>query len=326
MSLLTAFTVGLLFAGLLLFYTRNCWKNFWRVKPSSGLFLLYQPSSWEFTPGFWGRETWSYLALLRTIIGVCCYSDSVIRLSLLEEVLVQSDKERILEWIRIQETSPCPRSASPHTWGEPCMIFFLRVQFTLCIKTRRGQEQEGQSSLSRLLLSWAERRKKPHSVYAAWMNDFVLKKTNQTNQPCTVSREKDRSVSFLSSPPTTQFQATQFADFSRQSLVLNVTPVMIEKLANGLLQPPEAGHPICMLDLAVNYPYFSWLLLVLFLLYCSKVLLLLKTVLNLRWTSPKETVKGVERVYLQEIEWILCFLVHYRNGSHIMHGRIQHTT
>lgn len=244
MSLLTAFTAGLPFAGLLLFYTRNCWKNFWRVKPSSGLFLVYQPSSWEFTPGFWGRETWSYLALLRTIIGVCCYSDSVIRLSLLEEVLVQSDKERILEWIRIQETRPCPRSASPHTWGEPCMIFFLRVQFTLCIKTRRGQEQEGQSSLFRLLLSWAARRKKPHSVYAAWMNDFVLKKTNQTNQPCTVSREKDRSVSFLSSLPATQFQATQFADFSRQSLVLNVTPVMIEKLANGLLQPPEAGHPM----------------------------------------------------------------------------------
>lgn len=131
MSMLTAFTVGLPFAGLLLFYTRNCWKNFWRVKPSSDLFMVYQPSSWEFTTGFWGRETWSYLALLRVILGVCCYSDSVIRLSLLEVILVQSDKERILEWIRIQETTLCPRSASPCTQGVPWKIFFPRVQFTL---------------------------------------------------------------------------------------------------------------------------------------------------------------------------------------------------
>lgn len=26
--------------------------------------------------------------------------------------------------------------------------------------------------------------------------------------------------------------------------MLNVIPFMIEKLANGLLQPPEAGHPM----------------------------------------------------------------------------------
>lgn len=151
----------------------------WSVPSLSALILGI------YNRGFWGRETWSYLALLRTIIGVCCYSNSVIRLSLLEVILVQSDKERILEWIRIHETTPCPRSVSPCIRGEPWKIFFLRVQFTLCIKTRRGQEHEGQSCLSRLLLSWAAHRKKTHSVYGAWINYCIEK--NKPNQPCTVS-------------------------------------------------------------------------------------------------------------------------------------------
>lgn len=81
----------------------------------------------------------------------------------------------------------------------------------------------------------------------------------------------------------------------------------------------------CMLASAVNYPYFSWLLLVLFLPYSTKVLLLLKTLLNLRWTSPKETVKGSEHVCLQEMELILCFHIHYRSGSQVTHGSIQYT-
>lgn len=129
---------------------------------------------------------------------------------------------------------------------------FLKVQLTLCIRTRRGQEHELQSCLSRLLLSWAAHRKKT-IIYAAWMNDFVLyqkkkpnKTTNQTknnpNQPCRVSREKNRSFSFLSSLPAKRFQAR-----SKHSLVLNAIPFIIGKLVLRLSQssqPPEAGHPM----------------------------------------------------------------------------------
>lgn len=120
----------------------------------------------------------------------------------------------------------------------------------LCIKTRRGQEHERQPYLSSLLLSWEVHSKKTHSVYAAWMNDFVLCQKNKPNQPCTVSREKDQSVSFLSSLPVRQFQAS-----SKHSLVLNVIPFMIEKL--GCYSPLRLDTQ-CVLGSAVNYPYFSW--------------------------------------------------------------------
>lgn len=182
MSMLTAFTMGLAFTGLLLF-SNFC--NFWRVKPSSGLFLVYQLSSWEFTPGFRGREPWSYLALLRTIIGVCCYPDSIIRLSLLEVILVQlqgknsgmdqDSRDNPLPWV----------SLSTHAAWALEDIFFLRVQFTVQFSASRLEEDRNmKGSLTFPVCCFLEKYtvKKP-IVYMLleWMILYCVKKTNQTN-------------------------------------------------------------------------------------------------------------------------------------------------
>lgn len=98
----------------------------------------------------------------------------------------------------------------------------------------------------------------------------------------------------------------------------------VRKAGPWVVTSPEAGHPMyvgvsCQLSiLLLAFPGFMSSI-------GYQSIVASKTVLNLRWTSLKETVKGSECVCLQETEFVLCFLVHYRSASHATHGRIQHT-